>query len=358
MISSLILLDSLENCSFTKVMALRVLLADESTTIKKVMQLALQDYGVEVKSIPVGLDVLPVALSFQPDIIFVDVLLQKKSGYDVARDLKLSKELKPTPVVLMWSGFMELDEAKAKESQVDRRLEKPFDAETLRTIVRDLVVRSKENVVAEYLTFPKLPEFTEEPRSHQSPAAPTSPSPSMPISMTEMPMEESSPMSTMAPESIYDIPEVDENEELGNEGWAHQDLSNMKSSTPPLATPVMSMSSPKNSSPSTGQGEFDKYIIPNEDLSAPQIQSSGEFEEVTFNRPSTPSASPAQMEVPSMNFGKSTASAMDHVVAEKILREEAQVLIEKVLWQVLPGICERVVKEELNKLLKDVEQNI
>ena len=319
-------------------MALRVLLADESTTIKKVMQLALQDYGVEVKSIPVGLDVLPVALSFQPDIIFVDVLLQKKSGYDVARDLKLSKELKPTPVVLMWSGFMELDEAKAKESQVDRRLEKPFDAETLRTIVRDLVVRTKDNPIAEYLTFPKLPDFAEEPGANDSPPAPVAETTAVGFPTARM------------TENIYAIPEVEEHEDFANDGWAHQDLSNRKSPTP------------RNNGPSAGLGEFDKYIIPNEELSTAQVESHGEFEEVTFVRPQTitnvtlqPTASAP---TPQMSAPKTSASAMDHVVAEKILREEAQILIEKVLWQILPGICERVVKEELNKLLKDVEQSI
>ena len=68
-------------------MALRVLLADESSTIKKVMQLALQDFGVEVKSVPIGLDVSQAAKSFRPDIIFADVLLAKKSGYDVSAEL-------------------------------------------------------------------------------------------------------------------------------------------------------------------------------------------------------------------------------------------------------------------------------
>ena len=59
-------------------MALRVLLGDESATIKKVIQLALQDYSVEVKSVHLGLDILDVSRTFQPHIIFMDVLLQKK----------------------------------------------------------------------------------------------------------------------------------------------------------------------------------------------------------------------------------------------------------------------------------------
>ena len=142
-------------------MALRVLLADESSTIKKVMQLALQDFGVEVKAVPIGLDVLQVAQSFHPDIIFTDVLLQKKNGYEVSAELKADPILKNVPIVLMWSGFMELDEAKAKLSKANRRLEKPFDAETLRTIVKELVPSTASNVISQYLTFPDLPPMIE-----------------------------------------------------------------------------------------------------------------------------------------------------------------------------------------------------
>src|SRR5690606_20789003 len=113
-------------------MALRVLLADESTTIKKVMQLALQDFAVEVKAVHVGIDVVEVARSFKPDVIFADILLQKKNGYEVSADLKRDEGLKSIPVVLMWSSFMDLDENLAQQSGADGRLEKPFDVENLR----------------------------------------------------------------------------------------------------------------------------------------------------------------------------------------------------------------------------------
>src|SRR5690348_5203904 len=108
-------------------MALRVLLADESSTIKKVFQLALQDFAVEVRPVNVGLDVLTVAQGFQPDIIFIDILLQKKNGYEVSAELKQDAQLKSVPVVLMWSGFMELDDDKFQASLANAKLEKPFD---------------------------------------------------------------------------------------------------------------------------------------------------------------------------------------------------------------------------------------
>lgn len=153
-------LDSVWEKTFTQTrMALRVLLADESTTIKKVMQLALQDFAVEVKAVHAGIDVLEVARAFLPDIIFADVLLQKKNGYEVAAIVKNDPELRSIPVVLMWSSFMDLDDAQARSSGADARLEKPFDVETLRKQVLDLVPKTRSQRLAHFLEFsPKLNE--------------------------------------------------------------------------------------------------------------------------------------------------------------------------------------------------------
>src|SRR5438045_7547954 len=93
-------------------MSLKVLLADDSAAIKKVVQLSLQDFGVELKSIGSGKDVMDVARSFAPDIAFVDVLLPHKTGYDVATEMKNDGKLKNIPVVMLWSSFISFDVGK------------------------------------------------------------------------------------------------------------------------------------------------------------------------------------------------------------------------------------------------------
>ena len=153
-------------------MALRVLLADESTTIKKVMQLALQDFSVEVKAVHSGVDVLEVARTYVPDLIFADVLLQKKNGYEVAAMIKNDKELGKIPVVLMWSSFMDLDDVMARSCGAEARLEKPFDVETLRKLVLELVPKTRSQRLAHFLDFsPRLnEELIEDPSSKAGPA--------------------------------------------------------------------------------------------------------------------------------------------------------------------------------------------
>ena len=78
-------------------MALRILLADESPTIKKVFQLALRDFAVEVRSVGLGSEVELLAEDFNPDVVFIDILLQKKNGYDVSNSLKKLQEISIHP---------------------------------------------------------------------------------------------------------------------------------------------------------------------------------------------------------------------------------------------------------------------
>ena len=76
-------------------MALRVLLADESSTIKKAIQMALSEYSVEVKSVQSGLDVLSVAHTFKPDIILADYSLPT---FDGMQALAIAREKYPLKI--------------------------------------------------------------------------------------------------------------------------------------------------------------------------------------------------------------------------------------------------------------------
>lgn len=362
-------------------MALRVLLADESTTIKKVMQLALQDFAVEVKAVPIGLDVIPVTKTFKPDLIFVDVLLTKKSGYEVCAELKSDSGTQHLPVVLMWSSFMELDEQKFQSARADGRLEKPFDADSLRQLVETLVPRTQSQPVSSYLQFPPLPEFEDK----ATPPAPSMAAPPAlpkieksvetlmeePINIDEIPMIESIdelpdysanqvivdskpfdaqdmqadtfvgiPKESHTSSSISSIDAIDAHDE--DEGWTRQDLTKFKIQLP-----------------KTDEDEFaSKFVIPQDDLSQVQIADSENFQEITFAEPRRTSpkpSSPASETVSSHNAPSQSANLVDKEHLERIIREEARATIEAIAWRILPDIAERVIREELNKLLRDTD---
>lgn len=247
-------------------MALRVLLADESTTIKKVIQLALQDFGVDVKAVHIGVDVLEVARSFQPEIVFADVLLQKRNGYDVCFDLKNDAVLKSVPVVLMWSSFMEFDQDAAQRAQANDKLEKPFDVETLRAIVMSLVPKLQAQPLAQFIQFAPATKKNLEagvaaeqaaqhpmPTAHSSPASPSEVAAPPTAPPTAAPMPKSpEPLSAPAPserawsmDSFDDIQNFAAHEASSApaaddeaDPWAQQDLSKFKLDLQPVASKI------------------------------------------------------------------------------------------------------------------------
>ncbi len=302
-------------------MALRVLLADESSTIKRVIQLALQDFGVEVKSVPIGLDVLSVAQSFLPDIMLADVLLAKRSGYDVCADLKNDPKLGQTPVVLMWSGFMELDEAKATAAKVDRRLEKPFDPDQLREVVKALVPRLAGNAISEYLKFPKRPEFLEE---SEAPATP-----SMDVLLEEDSENRDDFRHVPLPKNALD-------NSRETDDWSRGDLQ-------------------KFQIPEQAPDSFENIEIPLEATEA-EIAKSGQFWTSIGDEVPKPGVSPAASTTDETVAAHPFIPNLDFERAEQILRQQAREVLESIAWKILPDIAERVVREELQKLLKDSER--
>ncbi|MBL7671053.1 MAG: response regulator [Bdellovibrionaceae bacterium] len=311
-------------------MALRVLLADESTTIKRVIQLALQDYAVEVRSVPVGLDVLPVAKTYKPDIVFADILLPKRSGYEVCGDLKNDSETQHIPVILMWSSFMELDANKAAFCQTDGRLEKPFETEQLRSLVQSLVPKLQTNPVSSFLKFPKLPEFTESRPPDES---------FQQIPLHRPHVETNPEHQANAEVNLKSQTTQDINHEESS--WAKQDLNEFKLNIP-LEEPQAEISL-REFEPSYSSN-FNTIELPSVEKSPHEISSEdSSFEEIVYETP-RPS---------STKTGPAVPSALDLVLTEKILREEAQKMLENMIWKLLPDIAERVVREEINKLLQE-----
>jgi two-component system cell cycle response regulator len=331
-------------------MALRVLLADESSSIKRVMQLALQDFGVEVKAVPVGLDVVSVTRSWSPDIIFVDTLLAKMSGYDVSAALKNTPDLKHLPIVLMWSSFLEVDEKKAQASQANRRLEKPFDAETLRAIVKELVPAVNDNALSNYLSFPNLPDFVEK---QQAPPAHFAASTSTPVTHDDHTvimddLDDPEDFSQVPLPNLYANRNSNEN---------HTDT-HTDNSTEPWKTDNLDRF--KIQIPKDDYGNFEENFGNIEDASIVVTGAGhGQQELHMSDLDDVVSTSNTKNRPISSTFESSSSHSspsLDPAHAEHILREQVRAVLQEIAWKVIPDIAERIVREEIQKLLKDAEK--
>ncbi len=106
----------------------KLLLADDSVTIQKVIELTFADEGVRVVAFGNGADAIDRLEEEAPDIVLADVFMPSKSGYEVCEYVKQNEKLKHIPVMLLVGSFEPFDEAEARRVGADDILTKPFQS--------------------------------------------------------------------------------------------------------------------------------------------------------------------------------------------------------------------------------------
>jgi CheY-like chemotaxis protein len=106
----------------------KLLLADDSATIQKVIDLTFADEGVRVVAVGSGREAIDQLLEVEPDIILADVFMPSPNGYQVCEYVKTNEKLKHIPVVLLVGSFEPFDEAEARRVGADDILTKPFQS--------------------------------------------------------------------------------------------------------------------------------------------------------------------------------------------------------------------------------------
>src|SRR5258706_13998112 len=115
----------------------RILLADDSVTIQKVIELTFMDEDFEVRAVSNGDEALALLPEVKPDFVIADVHMPGANGYEVCRK---SKQLRPSvPVLLLVGTFEPFDENEARAAGADSFLKKPFDSQELLQRVQELM---------------------------------------------------------------------------------------------------------------------------------------------------------------------------------------------------------------------------
>jgi len=106
----------------------KLLLADDSATIQKVIDLTFADEGVQVVSVGNGREAIDRLLEVRPDVVLADVFMPSPNGYEVCEYVKTNEQLKHIPVMLLVGSFEPFDEAEARRVGADDILTKPFQS--------------------------------------------------------------------------------------------------------------------------------------------------------------------------------------------------------------------------------------
>jgi CheY-like chemotaxis protein len=117
----------------------RILVADDNEPNRELLEAYLSDDGHEILMAADGREALEVAQSRQPDLILLDVMMPKLSGYEVCRQLKANSATSAIPILMVTALKDPGDIEKAVSAGADDFLSKPVHRLELKTRVRSLL---------------------------------------------------------------------------------------------------------------------------------------------------------------------------------------------------------------------------
>jgi CheY-like chemotaxis protein len=123
-------------------MAPTLLLADDSVTIQRVVELTFADEDILVRCVSDGDEAIAAIESSPPDIILADIGMPGRTGYEVAEHVRGTPRLAHIPVILLAGAFEPVDESRATPAVCDAVLAKPFDPQVAIARVKELLARS------------------------------------------------------------------------------------------------------------------------------------------------------------------------------------------------------------------------
>ncbi len=153
---------------------IRLLLADDSITIQKVVELTFAAEDVAIEAVADGDQAIDRARATLPDIVLADVFMPGCNGYEVCAAIKSDSRLAGTPVVLLVGTFEAFDELEASRVNCDAYLTKPFDTSELIQIVRSLVKRKADALEGNKSAIALDPQgYTPPPGNERAPDPPS-----------------------------------------------------------------------------------------------------------------------------------------------------------------------------------------
>lgn len=387
----------------------KLLVADDSLTIQKVIRLALSNEGYEIQTVSDGNDAIQQISLFRPDVVLIDVALPGQSAFEVKRSINEHDDLTEVRFVLMSSAFEKVDEEQVREVQFHGRLTKPFDPAHLRQVLQDVLAQ----VTAKRM---EPTQFLQRPSAPSSPPTAVSDIPTIkpPVVPTPPPTQASTPPTTTRSSSREtgenlsadlwsentgspgavgsngdeDIKELTEStiriSGLDDFQWSVQepklkpeapapllggapaamDFSTDDFPAPPSMAPPPAFQAPDATLPTPDTFEIEAPLPTFAHDSEAEIERTGIF--TPFEPPflqeqaqTTGHTLPTREELKLPDFSPAppvnarTDSALSEEKMEELVRREVEAAVRAEIAKLLPEVTERLVKQEIHRLLTE-----
>lgn len=115
---------------------LRVMVIDDSKTIRRTAEMLLKKEGCDVITANDGFEALSKVVDYKPQIIFVDIMMPRLDGYQTCALIKHNQNFNKTPIIMLSSKDGLFDRARGRIVGAEQYLTKPFTKEELVDAVR------------------------------------------------------------------------------------------------------------------------------------------------------------------------------------------------------------------------------
>lgn len=206
-------------------MSNKLLLADDSITIQKVVGIIFANEDYELTVVDNGDAALEKAKQIVPDIILVDALMPGKNGYEVCAGVRQDPKLNGIPLLLMTGAFEPFDEDKARQSGADDFISKPFESQQLIDRVKKLIDLGKDRMA----TSAAMPNA-----EVAMPVEPPSPSMAIPTASVATEFTQAfaaEPVMSEQPEEVFALDEAAVEGSIDDDLWGAFDLEDVDSGT-------------------------------------------------------------------------------------------------------------------------------
>ena len=339
-------------------MSIKLLLADNSVSVQKVVELALTDRDVELAMVGDGSTALERAKEMAPDVLLADIELPELDGYSLCRLVKEEPATRAAKVVLLKRAFADYDRGRADAVGADGMLEKPFKAAAL---LRALGIEGGAE---------EEPEAAEAAEAEGGPPAAGDDSvfelmeDALAIDSSEVPAEKS-PFDMMekalveesAIEATAEAPETPAAEEEAVAAEAEEDVSDEVSFSDlgildeegseeliEIAEPAPQESEIGIDIAAPGGGRADEELIETAEPAPQEVADVEVEEEMVLD------SKLKEVPAPPPEADDSAAALEGRELIEEIVKHLSDDVIREVAWEVVPDLAERMIQEAIEKI--------
>ncbi len=311
----------------------KILLADDSITIQKVVELTFSEGDYQVFAVGNGSQALRKIHEVRPDIALLDVIMPEANGYEVCEKVKGDPATSRIPVLLLTGTFEPFDRNRAQAAGADGHLTKPFESQVLIARVEELIASAAPAVTMPAAAREASPE----------PAAET-PEPARVAEEVEV---------RIVPDRYDDEPSA--RREFGSE--VDESIQTVRLDSEEIRLP--------GSSEEASAGTWDELAS---GLASAPLSSRPETEEAApmrgeparareleqLSAEALPAATPA--ETHGETGGNGLSSDQVDRIASRVVEKLSDRIVREIAWEVIPEIAENLIRQRIRELEEKISR--